>query len=69
LRYTGGKTVGLYDRNWKKIRNVSVVLNNYVMDTGYQKVQLTADGPKVWAFVRFSTEGKPMTVPLTKKTP
>jgi len=30
----------------------------------YQKVRLTADGPKTWIFVRLSTEGEPMTVPM-----
>lgn len=66
LRYTGGNSVGLYDRNWKKIKDLPVKLDNYVMKKGYQKVWLTADGPKTWIFVRFSTEGEPMTVPMKK---
>ena len=66
MRCTGGNAVGLYDRNWKKIKDLPVKLNNYVMDQGYQNVRLTAEGPKPWAFVRFSTEGEPMTVPREK---
>lgn len=63
LRYTGGNTVGLHDRNWKKIKDLPAKLDNYVMGKGYHRVWLTADGPRTWAFVRFSTEGEPMTVP------
>ena len=63
LRYTGGNTVGLHDRNWKKIEDLPVKLDDYVIGKGYHKVWLTADGPKTWAFVRFSTEGEPITVP------
>lgn len=51
------------DRNWKKIKDLPAKLDNYVMGKGYHRVWLTADGPKTWAFVRFSTEGEPMTVP------
>ncbi|MEE8450690.1 MAG: hypothetical protein V3R99_02215 [Thermoguttaceae bacterium] len=63
LRYTGGNTVGLYDRNWKKIKNLPIKLDNYTMRRGDEKVWLTADGPTTWAFVRFSTEDAPMIVP------
>ena len=54
------------DRNWKKIKDLPVKLDNYVMGQGYHNVWLTADGPKTWAFVRLSTEDKPMTVPMGK---
>jgi len=59
-----GATVGLYDRNWKKIEDLPARLDNYVMGKGYHRVWLTADGPKTWVFVRFSTEDEPMTVPM-----
>ncbi len=55
LRYAGGNTVGLHDRNWKKIKDLPIKLDNYVTGKGYHRARLTADGPRTWAFVRFST--------------
>ena len=61
-RTRAAETVGL----WKKATDLPVTLDNYVTGEGYHKVWLTADGPKTRAFIRFSTEGEPMTVPIVE---
>ena len=62
LRYTGGGVVGLYDRNWNKLKDLPVKREKYRMGTGYEGIHVTADGPRTWAHVRFSTEGDPLAV-------
>lgn len=66
LRYTGGKSVSLYDRNWNKLKDLPVKLEEYEMATGYQDIHVIAEGPRTWAHVRFSTEGEPLVAPKKK---
>jgi len=54
--------VGLYDRNWNKLKDLPVKREKYRMGTGYEGIHVTADGPRTWAHVRFSTEGDPLAV-------
>jgi hypothetical protein len=58
LRYEGGATATLFDRNWNRIADLPVEAENYVMPTGYHKVAVAGDGggPSPWMFVRFITE-------------
>lgn len=58
VKYEGGKTVTLYDRNWNRISDLPATAENYVMPTGYHKVSVSGNhnGPPPWMFVRFITE-------------
>jgi hypothetical protein len=41
LRYEGGDVASVHDRNWKKLRELKVVRENYVMPTGFAPVRVT----------------------------
>ena len=64
VEYLGGNKVTIYDRNWHKLREISVIKENYVMPNGYHKVTVSSEknDSKVWMTVRFITEGEPIVV-------
>ena len=65
LRYNGGDTVGVYDENWKSIRQLSVTRRNYIMPAGAAAVSVrVADGaPQPWLETQFFSEGQQIRIP------
>jgi hypothetical protein len=65
LQYEGGETAGVFDENWKKLRDLPVEKNEYLMPAGWGPVAINAGGANVkpWLEVQFMTEGEPMVVP------
>lgn len=64
LQYEGGDTVGVYDENWNKLRDLPVERRDYVMPAGWAPVSVSAAGdPLPWLEAQFLTEGEPMLVP------
>jgi hypothetical protein len=66
LRYDGGQTAGVYDRNWRKLRDLKVTAEDYRMPSGYAPVRLdVADGtPRPWIELQTIVTGEPMVVPI-----
>ena len=64
LEYRGGRTAVLYDQNWNKIADLPVVLDNYVVGSGWHKFTVSSknEPESVWISTRFITEGEPIVV-------
>ena len=62
LWYKGGDTVGLYDLNWNKIRDLAVRKQSFTFPTGALTATLSAASPgrRSWFEVQFFTKGKPL---------
>jgi hypothetical protein len=66
LRYDGGKTASVHDRNWRKLTELKVTPENYRMPAGYAPVRVeVADGaPRPWLELQTIVTGEPMIVPI-----
>jgi hypothetical protein len=64
LRYDGGDVAAVHDRNWRKLKELKVVRENYVMPSGYAPVRVDVAGsaPRPWLEVQMIVTGKPMVV-------
>lgn len=64
LQFQGGDTAGVFDENWKKIRDLPVERKDYLMPKGWAPVSVIAATPKAnpWLEVQFMAEGEPMIV-------
>jgi len=64
LRYDGGDVATVHDRNWKKLKDLKVVRENYVMPAGYAPVRVDVAGgaPRPWLELQAIVTGKPMMV-------
>jgi hypothetical protein len=64
LRYDGGDVATVHDRNWKKLRTLSVVRDGYVMPAGFAPVRVdVADGtPQPWIELQTIVSGEPIAV-------
>jgi hypothetical protein len=64
LRYDGGDVAAVHDRNWRKLKELKVVRENYVMPTGYAPVRVDVAGgaPLPWLELQMIVAGKPMVV-------
>ncbi|MBT3193398.1 MAG: hypothetical protein HN341_12675 [Verrucomicrobia bacterium] len=62
LWYRGGDTVGLYDLNWNKVRDMAVTKDDFIVPAGELTVELDADkaDQHPWFEVHFFTRGKPL---------
>ena len=62
LWYKGGDTVGLYDLNWNKVRDLAVRKQSFTFPAGALSVELSAAPPerRSWFEVQFFTKGKPL---------
>ena len=65
LRYDGGGSAGVYDRNWKKLKELNVTLEDYRMPSGYAPVwvEVSAPAPRPWLELQAIVTGVPMIVP------
>jgi hypothetical protein len=66
LRYDGGETAGVYDRNWNKLKELRVTREDYRMPTGYAPVwvEVADDAPRPWLELQAIVTGTPMIVPI-----
>jgi hypothetical protein len=66
LRYDGGEIASIHDRNWKKLRELRVTLEDYRMPTGYAPVwvEVAGDAPRPWLELQTIVTGVPMIVPI-----
>jgi hypothetical protein len=64
LAYSGGDHASVCDRNWNKLRDLSVQKQDYVMPSGYApvSVETRGDGPKPWLETQFLVHGDPFVV-------
>jgi len=62
LWYRGGDSVGLYDINWNKVRDIPVRKHDFVFPTGKLTVELNANSADQlpWLETQFFTKGKPL---------
>ncbi|MEI6647442.1 MAG: hypothetical protein WCP12_15505 [bacterium] len=69
LRYEGGEVATVHDRNWKKLKELKVVLDHYVMPAGFApiRVEVTEDAPQPWLEVQTIVTGNPRLVPMKKQ--
>ena len=66
LRYDGGTSASVHDRNWRKLKDLKVTLENYRMPAGQAPVWVdVADGsPHPWLELQTVVTGAPMIVPI-----
>jgi hypothetical protein len=64
LRYDGGDTASVHDRNWKKLKDLKVTRENYVMPSGFAPVwvAVAAGTPRPWLELQVIVTGRPMVV-------
>jgi len=64
LRYDGGDVAAVHDRNWRKLKELKVARENYVMPAGYAPVRVDVAGgaPRPWLELQAIVTGKPMVV-------
>lgn len=69
VRYDGGEAATVYDRNWKKLKELKVVCERYVMPTGIAPVRVdVAEGaPHPWLEVQTIVTGTPIRVPMKSR--
>jgi len=62
LWYKGGDTVGFYDLNWNKIRDLPVRKQSFTFPAGALSVELSAVSPEnhSWLEVQLFTKGNPL---------
>lgn len=67
LRYEGGDVATVHDRNWKKLKTLSVARENYTMPSGFAPVSVTvAEGaPRPWLELQAVVVGEPLRVPAS----
>lgn len=65
LRYDGGDTAAVHDRNWKKLRTLPVVSDHSLMPTGFAPVRIDVpdDAPRPWLELQTIVTGLPIRVP------
>jgi hypothetical protein len=68
LRYAGGDTATVHDRNWKKLRTLPVVSDHSLMPTGFAPVRIDVpDGaPRPWLELQAIVTGEPIHVPAAR---
>jgi hypothetical protein len=68
LRYDNGDIATVYDRNWRKLRELPVVRTDYVMPSGFAPVSVTvaAGAPLPWLELQAIVEGEPIRVPTPR---
>ena len=59
LWYRGNDSVGLYDLNWNKVRDLAVRKQNFIFPAGLLSLQLTQGKgkPRPWLEMQFFTKG------------
>lgn len=64
LEYSGGDKATVYDKNWNRLKQLSVSRHNYQMPKGLSEISITASGRKAlpWLAVQIMTEGKPIPI-------
>lgn len=69
LRYDGGDVAAVHDRNWRKLKELKVIRENYVMPSGYAQVRVDVAGgaPRPWMELQMMVTGKPMVVKKEEK--
>jgi hypothetical protein len=62
LWYTGGTSIGVYDLNWNKVKDLSVVKDNFSAIHGEQTFSMSDDShdKKVWLECQLMVKGQPM---------
>ena len=65
LRYDGGDTATVHDRNWNKLRTLPVVADQSLMPSGYAPVRIDVPeaAPRPWLEVQTIVTGPPIHVP------
>ncbi|MCY2995614.1 MAG: hypothetical protein NTY19_48360 [Planctomycetota bacterium] len=66
LRYDGGTSASVHDRNWKKLKDLKVTLENYRMPAGQAPVwvDVVNGSPRPWLELQTVVTGAPMIVPI-----
>ncbi len=64
LRYDGGDVATVHDRNWKKLKTLSVVRDSYSVPSGFAAVRVdVADGaPRPWLELQILVTGEPIQI-------
>lgn len=64
LRYQGGDEATVHDRNWKKLKTLSVVRDGFLMPAGFApvRVDVVTGTPRPWLELQIIVTGEPIPV-------
>ncbi len=65
LRYDGGATTTVFDRNWNRLRTLPVAADASLMPAGFATVRIDVpeDAPRPWLEVQTIVTGEPIPIP------
>lgn len=65
LRYDGGETAIVFDRNWNRLRTLPVAADASLMPAGFATVRIDVpeDAPRPWLEVQTIVTGEPIQIP------